>query len=571
MLLSQDDLVLAYSNGKSRVWNLSSKEFRRSTSVEAAEEMLADRSFTDVFPTMSGQVKAGLHVNLEEILSLPNGRHGLQLTAGDALSVLHTFGLDEHVDRQCERDLNIPKPMRPYRLCLLDARAGQQIVEVSAPEALWQISPRFTATLQLLIVSLLRPMMDNSESEAIATQIITFYVAILPDDIGPHFQDGDLSLFAWYYSHSDPNIHQAARLLFDSRLSRLPDEIITALTDAEIGQLPVNQPKLMKESSRATFAFTFFAGIALRKYQLLSSACLKDISSSILYYLKEGQPENQLKAIEFCAKGFQIWQSYVDPSDMLRALFGFVVAKEDSKTTSAVISMARFSVLKLATTASALFITTLSMDVIDAETIAQRENVMKLCVFISRKKPQALFPNLPRLAEAVVKSLDPTRVTMRESIQQTATVILNELVKIFPDIDFAGKTQKLAVGTHEGAVIMYDIKTATRMYVLEAHMHQVSALSFSPDGRRLVTVSVDEHKVTVWKVGSSFGSFFVLGGPPRQGSGPGEPFKVLEFAAGLEGGAETDPATGLPKVTISWPGERSARLVIGQMKLTFAT
>lgn len=53
---------------------------------------------------------------------------------------------------------------------------------------------------------------------------------------------------------------------------------------------------------------------------------------------------------------------------------------------------------------------------------------MKLCVFIARKKPIVLLPSLPRLAEAVVKSLDPTRVRMRESIQQTATVILNELV-----------------------------------------------------------------------------------------------------------------------------------------------
>lgn len=53
---------------------------------------------------------------------------------------------------------------------------------------------------------------------------------------------------------------------------------------------------------------------------------------------------------------------------------------------------------------------------------------MKLCVFVARKKPSVLLPSLPRLAEAVVKSLDPTRVNMRESIQQTATVILNELV-----------------------------------------------------------------------------------------------------------------------------------------------
>jgi tetrahydromethanopterin S-methyltransferase subunit B len=41
-----------------------------------------------------------------------------------------------------------------------------------------------------------------------------------------------------------------------------------------------------------------------------------------------------------------------------------------------------------------------------------------------------LFANLGRLVEAVVHSLDPTRTTMRESVQQTATVILNELISM---------------------------------------------------------------------------------------------------------------------------------------------
>lgn len=33
--------------------------------------------------------------------------------------------------------------------------------------------------------------------------------------------------------------------------------------------------------------------------------------------------------------------------------------------------------------------------------------------------------------------------------------------------------------------IMYDLKTATRLYVLDGHKHKVTACSFSPDGRRL--------------------------------------------------------------------------------------
>jgi WD40 repeat protein len=77
----------------------------------------------------------------------------------------------------------------------------------------------------------------------------------------------------------------------------------------------------------------------------------------------------------------------------------------------------------------------------------------------------------------------------------------------------------------------YELKTASRLYVLEPHRAPVSSVTFSPDGRRLLTVSLEEGAVTVWKVGSSLSGFFNVGGPPRQGTlGGSGPFKRIEFA-----------------------------------------
>ena len=97
-------------------------------------------------------------------------------------------------------------------------------------------------------------------------------------------------------------------------------------------------------------------------------------------------------------------------------------------------------------------------------------------------------------------------------------------------------TQRLAVGSDEGAVVMYDLKTAVRLYVLEGHKKSITACSFSPDGRRLVTLSLEESVALVWKVGSSFASFFNPGAPPRQGHGGSEPFKTINFNVGSDGG-----------------------------------
>jgi WD40 repeat protein len=95
--------------------------------------------------------------------------------------------------------------------------------------------------------------------------------------------------------------------------------------------------------------------------------------------------------------------------------------------------------------------------------------------------------------------------------------------------------QRLAVGSSEGAVVMYDLKTAIRLYVLDGHKGRITACSFSPDGRRLLTLSLEESVVLVWKVGSSFTSFFNPGAPPRQGHGGSQPFKTISFNVGDEG------------------------------------
>jgi len=75
-----------------------------------------------------------------------------------------------------------------------------------------------------------------------------------------------------------------------------------------------------------------------------------------------------------------------------------------------------------------VFMSTLSMDILNAQSAEGRNSIMKLCVFMARKKPEVLENGLPRIAEAVVKSLDPNVGKMRDDVWQAATVILNELV-----------------------------------------------------------------------------------------------------------------------------------------------
>lgn len=196
-------------------------------------------------------------------------------------------------------------------------------------------------------------------------------------------------------------------------------------------------------------------------------------------------------------------------------------------------------------------------------------------------------------------------------------LILNEFVRTYPSIDYNELTQKLAVGTHDGMVIVYDVKGGVRLYVLQGHGQQhsqerekerererravVTACSFSPDGRRLVTTSLDEQKVVVWKISgglfstiintatsslhngilsshstssisasssSSSSSSPLSSYPSRNVPSYVEPFRTLTFNVGDE--AKMTRAATLEWVRFEWPAERTVRLRIRQSTLTFS-
>jgi len=365
-------------------------------------------------------------------------------------------------------------------------------------------------------------------------------------------------------------LRQAARILFDAEISRLSDEEANTIVERWQHHLPCLQPTADRESISAALALFLCGYIAAEKYSLLPASTLTDISKSIALYLHDEQSVYRVLAIDLCSRGFHIWQHYVDVMEILRALFTLATnSRKEVITAQNIGAQARLGVLQIASSNTPLFMTTLGLDILNPLNVEHRKSVMQIVVFLIRKRPLVLYPNLPRLMEAVVKSLDPNLTAHRDAVLDTATEVLGHVVKTFPTVDFHGTSQRLAVGTSEGAIVMYDLKTATRLFVLEGHKKRITSCSFSPDGRRLVTLSLEENVVLVWKVGSSFASFFNPGAPPRQGHGGSQPFKTLSYNVGDE--ADMTVAGTLDSVRFEWTADRNVKLKIRESVLAFST
>ncbi|KAI9509984.1 hypothetical protein F5148DRAFT_977431, partial [Russula earlei] len=83
-------------------------------------------------------------------------------------------------------------------------------------------------------------------------------------------------------------------------------------------------------------------------------------------------------------------------------------------------------------------------------------------------------------------TLDPNCTSNRDAVQEAATEILGHAVKScahspfcgFPSPDFRMVSQRPAVGMGEDAIVMYDLKKATRLYVVECQSRRLWRAAF---------------------------------------------------------------------------------------------
>jgi hypothetical protein len=166
-------------------------------------------------------------------------------------------------------------------------------------------------------------------------------------------------------------------------------------------------------------------------------------------YLHESDVSCKALAIDLCSRGFSVWQHYIDAMEMLRSLFSLATSsKKESITAQNIGPQARQAVLQVVSNETGLFMTTLSLDILHPQSLEHRKSVLQLVAFLTRKvcrnrkkithcpaslmslqKPLVIYPHLPKLVEAVVKSLDPNSTANRDAVLDSATEILGHVVK----------------------------------------------------------------------------------------------------------------------------------------------
>eukprot|EP00924_Labyrinthula_sp_SR-Ha-C_P002671 snap_masked-scaffold_13-processed-gene-3.22-mRNA-1 protein AED:1.00 eAED:1.00 QI:0/-1/0/0/-1/1/1/0/259 len=115
--------------------------------------------------------------------------------------------------------------------------------------------------------------------------------------------------------------------------------------------------------------------------------------------------------------------------------------------------------------------------------------------------PSILQKKLTDVAETILATLDPGDKSLRKNLLWVSTFVLHELVKTYSQVSFHQRSQRLVVA--KKALIVYDLRTASKWRILEGHQHVVVAVCFSPGGDKVASYSSAERELRLWQVGGS--------------------------------------------------------------------
>lgn len=440
----------------------------------------------------------------------------------------------------------------------------------------WTISSSLSATRLLSISLLSKVILSMAGQESKSIDLITGYAMSLPLVIGKNYCFPSLSLLSKYWQ--DP----LARSLFSSAVAGLSKDEVDSLVSYWEKFLPT--ASVDRNSQMIVRAAVILGIMGCDQPQTLVSRVRKSTALSLTILLSDaemdttdtedntlstGSMSRTLSSMELLSQGFKTWEMYINATEVMRTLFMY--ATDSRPMMRFVISAAKTTIFQISIANMPLVISTLTIDTIQAKSLDTRLRCLKIIGTFIKKEPILLYSYIHNVIEAVVKTLDPNVPHVREAMVQPTTSILHDLVKTYPSVDFSSSAQKLAIGTLEGASVIYDIRTTTRSIVLEGHTGPVIALAFSPDAKLIATCSLFDQSVRIWHTNMSlFGmltsSLTSASNQNKDSSGTHKPDKTFTFA--LPNNSLT-PSDIIRQVRFDWKSPKCVKLRICDLVMSF--
>ena len=351
----------------------------------------------------------------------------------------------------------------------------------------------------------------NDDLRNVCSGLVTHFSVVIPERL-PGFCAPSLSLLARHYIDAVEYVQQSARSLMEGTLQRMSVEVrrqiihawaprvlrlSSSVAEARPPDLASPQGVSVSPRSplRARRLRTFprpdpraaraqvlvLAVLASRFSASVDSDVCEVIVRTLLALLNHPAELHRASAAELLGTGYPAWRAHLSPPALIRALFRLSVLH--ARDTAGDAGAGAASGAADSAPPSPFFSALLSVGMLETHAFchaigalavhmeaAHADRVMAVSALISLVKARgsSLEAELPIVVEAVMKPLDPSVPSLREGLLAASTTALRELVKRYPMMTFHQETQRLAVGTSDGVVLIYDLRTATKWRIFQA-------------------------------------------------------------------------------------------------------
>eukprot|EP00965_Chrysotila_dentata_P055106 1828687-Pleurochrysis_carterae.AAC.1 len=371
------------------------------------------------------------------------------------------------------------------------------------------------------------------ELRNVCSSLVTHFSIALPDSLSAYVPPS-LSLLARHYVDSVEEMQQAARSLMEGSMHRMSPELRGQVVRAwaprvlRLGAVSGAVPEL---TSPHGVSVLVLAVLVCRFAVPLDAAVSAVLVRQLLALLDHPAELHRTAAAELLGKGFPTWREHLPSSaEFIRKLFRLSAAHAHGAAAVTAPPAAPAAAPPLVSSSSSSSFSTcapplgatgtssssVSVDegvaapnrflsallstalveprafcrVMGEEAVAMeshgalRVSAVGALISLVKMRSASLEPELPLLVEAVMRPLDPSVPSLREGSLAASTAALRELVKRYPMMSFNQTTQRLAVGTVEGVVLLYDLRTATKWRILQAKRRARHARTCAPHAPR---------------------------------------------------------------------------------------
>lgn len=468
----------------------------------------------------------------------------ISLLAKRIVSQFLAWGLSERMDVICREILKLSQNSDTIRYGLLGANGNVSIIlNPASRERFWTLSPTLTASLQLAIIVLLGSLGD-SEQEVFS--LVSFYAAQIgdiPRKGSSSFRPAALSFISKFWQDSDAEIQKAARILFSTTFARLSSHQRISLISYWKDYLPNSSSSGGGGSDgRSMYRSAIILGIiGLQEPDSLSRSIKKHVAESLVALLLDGKRNIfRLAAVELMGRGYSIWLPFIHGASIFKLLYSWLIQlyggdEQFYQTTlKAIIHILTTEVVNVNNNAvMSDSMSTLSISTQSSTQVSRKSSSSALNAQGSTSNTKPLITWLNELLSSLQGSREVSSIERKCSVELIRSLLsfkpvifqgheqllVELLLKLVPEmksfytelaqfgvISFHPTTQRLAVAQADNSIIVYDLRTSSKVALLQGHVHPCTLVAFNtdrPDGKQLLSYSAGEACVRWWHLSSS--------------------------------------------------------------------